>query len=198
MRKSNRKFVFSALLFMFWPASVDAQDVSRVDLARLLTTEAGRSQAAAFVAASRQERVPLLLGLTRATPDGVDEHDLRVGLADVFAQLRASEAISFLVRTIALHRVESINLAPWLKTAESIKLSFPSLAALISIGPDASRAVIRAYEGPMTPEERLAAIFVVSQVRNVPEAKAFLNRAQGQDNMERYFAEEGVKAIDQQ
>jgi len=48
------------------------------------------------------------------------------------------------------------------------------------------------YDRPLTPEERLATIFVVSQIRGVPEAPEFLSQVAGQLNLELYFAQQTI------
>jgi hypothetical protein len=163
------------------------------NLPGLLANEGDRQRAVSFVASSRAERVPLLLELAQTTPPGVDEHDLHVGLADVFGALKVTEAIPFLLLNASLRREAIIDLGSWIKTPQSIERSFPAVAALISIGPSASRAAMRAYDQPATPEQRLALLFVVSRVRGVPEARLFLSGALGRANLERFFAHEGMK-----
>ena len=165
------------------------------ELALLLASKSERQKAIAFVAASRTSRVPLLLSLAKAVPPNVDEHELQVGLADAFGALKVTEAIPFLLRHIALRREALVDLRPWLKTADVIELSFPSVTALISIGPDASVAAMRAYDQATTPEERLAIVFVVSRIGGVPAAKPFLSHVVGRADLERYFAQEGLKAL---
>ena len=183
----------ATLLFLYGNIELSAQTVTQADLPRLLAKKSGSQRVISFVAASRAERLPLLLDLANTTPPDVDEHDLYVGLADTFGALKATEAIPFLLRNIALRRDLFLDLAPWLKTAQVIEWSFPAAAALISIGPDASRAVMRAYDQAMKPEERLAAVFVVSRIRGVSEARVFLSRVIGRADLERYFAQEGVE-----
>jgi hypothetical protein len=117
---------------------LSAQTISRADLPRLLANEADRQSAISFVAASRAERLPLLLNLAKSPPLDVDEHDLYVGLADAFGALKVTEAVPFLLRNITLRREVVVDLSPWLKIAEVIEQAFPAAAALISIGPDAS------------------------------------------------------------
>jgi hypothetical protein len=165
------------------------------NLSRLLTNEANREKAISFVASSRAERIPLLLNLTKTAPRGIDEHDLHVGLADAFGALKVTDAIPFLLLNITLRRDAFIDLRPWLKTAQATEQSFPSVAALISMGPTSSRAAMRAYDQATTPEERLAIVFVVSRIRSVPEARAFLSAVVGRADLERSFAQEGMKTV---
>jgi len=75
-------------------------------------------------------------------------------LADAFGHLKTTEAIPFLIKNIALRQKGVIDLRPWLKV--------PKFDA-------------RLLKEPMALEARLCAIFVVSRVKDVPEARAFLN-----------------------
>lgn len=168
------------------------QSHDEMALARRLANEADRKNAISFVAAAKVRAVPLLLNLTKMSVPGVDEHDLQVGLADAFGSLKIREAIPFLLLNINLRRPKYIDLEPWIKTAEAIEQLCPAVAALISIGPDSSIAAMRAVNQAMTPEEHLAIVFVVSQIRGVPEAKPFLSAIIGRADIERSFAEEGI------
>jgi len=188
-----KELLVAILSFLCGDMVLLAQTGDPADLAQLLASKAGTQRAISFVAASRAERVPLLLSLAKTSPPDVDEHDLYVGLAYAFGALKVTEAIPFLLRRISIRTDELIDLRPWLKTPDVIQSSFPAVAALISIGPEASRAAMLAYAQPMTPEERLATVFVVSQIPGVPEARSFLARVVGQANIERYFAQEGRK-----
>jgi len=190
------KGLLVAMLPFLWGGTpLPGQIGGEVDLPRLLANEADRPRAISFVAASRVERVPLLLDLAKTSPPDVDEHDLHVGLADAFGALKVTESIPFLLRNLTLRRDSVVDLRPWLKTGEVIERSFPAVAALISIGPDASKAAMRAYDQAMKPEERLAAVFVVSQIRGVPEARSFLSTVASRADIERFFAQQGMKIV---
>ena len=139
--------------------------------------------------------VPLLLSWTKNPPAQVDQHGLFVGLANAFAQLKAKEAIPFLIKNISLQRW-ILDMPVWLKTDKVIEERLPAVAALVQIGPDASKAVISEYL-TIEPDDRLAAIFVVARIRD-PEARGFLVSVLGRANMERYWAEEGLKRLDEQ
>jgi len=184
-----------AIVSFLHAASLPLLAQSEPDLSRLLANEGGREKAISFVASSRAERIPLLLNLTKTAPPDVDEHDLHVGLADAFGALKVTDAIPFLLLNITLRRDAFIDLRPWFKTTQAIEQSFPSVAALILIGPTASRAAMRAYDQATTPEERLAIVFVVSRIRSVPEAKNFLSTVAGRADLERSFAQEGMKTV---
>ncbi len=82
----------------------------------------------------------------------------------------------------------------WMKTAEVIKERLPAVAALIRIGPVAGRAVVEASWEPMTSEDRIAAVFVVSQIPDMPGRQEFLNASRGEAHTQLIWAEEGLKA----
>lgn len=172
-------------------------DTADRDLARLLADASTREAAVAKVAASGTGKVSLLLSWGRRPPAHIDRCGLYIGLAEVFGRLRTAEAIPFLIRNISLRRTCSLDLAPWLKTPQVIEESLPAASALIRIGPDASRALIRASEQPMLAGDRLAAIFVVSRIKGVPEAGGFLSSALGEANQESLRAREGIELLGQ-
>jgi hypothetical protein len=178
-------------------ATACAQRTQDRRLARLLAHEGTRQGAIAEVSASGSNKVSLLLSWARNPPTGVDGYELSIGLADAFGKLKTREAIPFLIANISRRRVRYVDLSPWLKTDEVIENTFPALAALVQIGPEASRALIRAARAPMPPEDRLAAIFVVSRVEGVPEARDFLASALGYANLERDRAARGLKFLSQ-
>jgi hypothetical protein len=66
----------------------------------------------------------------------------------------------------------------------------------VNIGKDASDAIIRVQWWQKAPEDRLAAIFVVSAIHD-PDARAFLASAAGQANLEKLWAEFGLELLDQ-
>jgi len=175
--------------------SAAAQTSNNQELARLLSNEQSRKSAVDKILATPDRKLPVLLSWTRHTPPGVSKVDLYVGLADVFGRLKAREAIPFLIENIGLQRwLASPNI--WLKTAQVVEERLPAAAALIQIGPEASTAIIHKSWARVAPEDRLAAIFVVSRIGNVPEAGAFLSSVLGEANLERHWAEEGLKALD--
>ena len=75
-----------------------------------------------------------------------------------------------------------VCISPWSKVDKTIEWFYPAAAALIQIGPEGSEAVIRAWQNPILPENRLCAIFVVAHVRGAPNGKAFLQEAIGESN----------------
>jgi hypothetical protein len=84
------------------------------------------------VIASGEAKVPVLLSWTRTPPEGVNEYELDIGLADVFGQMRISEAIPFLIKNINLSRTGKMNV--WLKTASVIETEMPAVSALVASG----------------------------------------------------------------
>ena len=107
--------------------------------------------------------------------------------------MKTKEAVPFLIKNISLQRWLEMNI--WLKTDKVIEERLPAVAALVRIGPDASRAIISEYL-TIEPDDRLAAIFVVARIRD-PEARGFLSSVLGRANLERYWAEEGLKRLDE-
>ncbi len=167
-----------------------AQNASEQGLAHLLADPTTRQDAVSKIVASGTARIPLLLSWAQAPPAHLDVYQLRIGLADAFGGLRAKEAIPFLIQNISLSRTSKVD--TWMKTAQVIEDEMPAVGALIRIGPAASRAIVRSFEAPMRQGDRLPAIFVVSQIRD-PDARAFLSSELGEANVERYWAEEGLK-----
>jgi hypothetical protein len=142
--------------------------------------------------------VPLLLSWARTPPSQIDEfdlHDLRVGLAVAFGQLKTKKAVPFLIKNINLQ----MGLIPrpniWLKAPEAVEAALPAVVALIQIGPVASRELMDIWQ-QLDPDDRLAAIFVVSRVKGVPGAREFLHTVLSEANIQRFWAEEGLKALD--
>ncbi len=173
------------------------QDVSDLDLARQLATESTRRSAVARIVASRRDKVPLLLSWTRNPPANVDEHELSIGLADAFGQLKTKEAIPYLIKNIGIERWRDVN--TWLKTDDVIEERLPAVAALIQIGPEAYDALVRASWKPMDTVDRRAVVFaavrIVSKTKD-PEARRFFHSVLAEANMLRYWAEAGLKVLD--
>ena len=117
------------------------------------------------------------------------------GLAEVFGRLRTVEAIPFLIRSIGLELWPPSPNA-WMKTPAVVKERMPAVAALMQIGPAAARALIKTNLDGMTFEERLAAVFVVSQIGGVPESREFLSAILGQANLQQHWAAAGLRLLD--
>jgi hypothetical protein len=129
--------------------------------------------------------------MARMPPAQVDEYELFLGLADAFGRLKTEAAIPFLIKHINIQRgLAAPNI--WMKTGEVIQQRMPAIGALIQIGPPASKALIGTWP-PRQEEDRLATIFVVSQISGVPEARGFLASAMGEANLEHHWAGEGLK-----
>jgi hypothetical protein len=168
-----------------------AQGVRDEELARQLANSSTRRAAIGAILTSAGDKVPLLLSWAQTPPAGVDRLELYIGLADAFGELRTKEAIPFLIKYIRMPRsLGRPNI--WLKSEEAIEGEFPAVHALIRIGFIASKALTKA---PLrAADERLAAIFAVARIGD-PDARGFLASALGEANLERYWAEEGIKRL---
>jgi HEAT repeat protein len=192
----NLKFLVNTIPILMGSMIASPQGTTDQELAHLLAGEQTRRTAVTMITEARESKVPLLLSWANAPPSDVDKYELYIGLADAFGQLKTREAIPFLIENISLDRTRAVN--TWLKAPHVIEERLAAVAALIRIGPDACRALIRASWGPMTPEDRRAAIFAVSSIASkvhIPEARDFLSAALAEANMDRYWAEEGIKLL---
>ncbi len=70
----------------------------------------------------------------------------------------------------------------------------PAIAALISIGPKASKALIRSWP-PVSEKDRLPFILVVSRIGGVAEARWFLANVMDRNNLERSYLNEGLRRM---
>ena len=174
----------------------EAQTGRDEELARMLARDATRNQAVATIVSSGPAKIPLLLSWATKPPDHLDVYELNIGLADVFGQTKTKEAIPFLIRNISIDRTHAVD--TWIKSPKVIEERLAAAAALIRIGPEAAKAVTQACWRPMLPEDRVTAIFVVSRIKDNPDARAFLTWALGEANLERYAAEDGLKRLDGQ
>src|SRR5258706_10925657 len=80
-------------------ALVSAQDAGDLELAKLLSEESTRASAVRTIVASGATKLPLLLSWAEQPTFG-----LALGLADAFGELKAKEAIPFLIRHIGIIR----------------------------------------------------------------------------------------------
>jgi hypothetical protein len=174
-----------------WSASAQSSDT---ELARRLADPKARSAATDEILRSGAARTPELLKLAEAPPAAVNRTELFIGLADIFGQLRTKEAIPFLIENISLARWVRPNI--WNKASEVVEGHLPAVGALIKIGPDACKALIEIDWKLKTWDDNLAAIFVVSQIGD-PAGRPMLVTAIARANLERYQAEQGLKALDQ-
>lgn len=186
----SRALLVIATLVGFLPLQ---QDTSNQELARRLSSEDSRAAAISEIVASRSTYFPVLLRWTENPPAGVDKHQLYVGMSDAFGKLKAKEAIPFLIKILNLGRyLDKPDI--WTKGPPIIEQNLPAVAALISIGPDASDALISAFGGPMTPRDRLAVIFIVARIKS-PDSRAFLSEAIGEADTERFWADDGIEFL---
>jgi hypothetical protein len=161
------------------------------DVAQGLADENRREGTIRSIMVVKSQILPLLLRWTTAPPGDVDETSLRIGLCDAFGELRANEAIPFLVTSIGLSRRNRVD--RWVKLPQAVLEDLPAVAALVRIGPDSVSPIIDATRGSMTFHERLAAIFALSQIKG-PLASQFLVVARNQAALEGYWADQGVKS----
>jgi hypothetical protein len=173
-----------------------SQETGGSELAQLLADSKTRESTVQMIVGDGTRRIPLLLSWARRPPAGVDSCSLYIGLADVFGRLKTRDSIPFLIKNIgSLRRTCDVDLAPWLKAPETIEEMLPAMGALIQIGPEAARALIRASEGPMRTTDRRAAIFAVAHIKGAPEAYAFLSSVVAEAAQERHWAEEGLSSL---
>jgi len=174
----------------------DAQYKGDNDLARGLADANTRGQAVASVVALGSAKVPILLSWTRKPPARVDVYELNIGLADAFGEMKTRDAIPFLVNNIGIDRTHAPN--TWLKSPDAVEARLAAAAALIKIGSEAASAVYRAASSPMYYKDKLAAMFVISRMKDAPGARSFLLSALGEANLERGWAEEDLKQFAEQ
>jgi HEAT repeat protein len=167
-----------------------AQGTNDLTLARILAQHNTRQAAVSRIAASGGKELPLLLTWAATPPPDIDRSQLFVGIADAFGQLKAKQAIPFLIQNISLTRYLESDM--WMKSPGVIEDRLPAAAALIRIGPEGAKALIHAFWQPMSAQDRRAAIFTISQIGG-PDARSFLNQVLQETDFERYLAERGLK-----
>jgi hypothetical protein len=165
-------------------------------LATALSNDATEASAVAAIAVSGRAKVRLLLSWATKPPGYVPQCGLFDGLSDAFGELKVKEAIPYLVKNIGVYRSCGVSLAPWLKAPSVIQWNLPAVGALVKIGSDASRAAMAAFPAMANEEDRRAAIFVVSQIGNVPEARAFLVSVMERADREHSWEEEALTRLD--
>jgi hypothetical protein len=175
-----------------------AQAVCEVDEARLLANPSTEHPRVYEIIMSGNANVPALLSCARNPPPDVERDQLYVGLSDVFGRLRAKEGIPFLIENIDMCRSMSLCANAWLKADYVLKELKPAIMALIRIGPDASRALIHESWARKPRGDRMAALFVVSQIRGAPEARGFLTSAVNRRGFEHYWAEHCMQLLDRE
>jgi hypothetical protein len=189
MRSKGRLIVVTLscwTCFAQTPTQTLARDLSVIDT---------RPRAIQKVLSSRAESLPMLLIWTEAPPDGVDRLELFIGMAEAFGKLGAIEAIPFLIKHICLQSSPgSVDI--WTKDPSTIQSRLPSVAALIKIGPDSSRALIQDWTNIERDDDNLlAAMFVISRIPGVPDAEAVLDGEMGRAKVMLFRAEESLKAL---
>jgi hypothetical protein len=71
-----------------------------------------------------------------------------------------------------------------------------AVRALIRIGRPASLAVMQAFnDGRINPGDRIAVLYVVSNIEDVPGARGFLQRVLAELNLECRIAEDGINRL---
>ncbi len=162
-----------------------------VELALLLSKDATRKEGVSRAVSTREHSVPVLLQWTKDPPAIVDKHELFIGMADVFGELKVKEAIPFLVQNILMQRWMEANI--WMKTDKVLQERLPAAGALVRIGPDATFAILERYS-EFGADERAAAIFTIAQIED-PRAREFLMEVTRQAALERYWSEQGLKRM---
>ncbi len=176
-------------LVLVAPASaLDPEEETK--LARLLANDKTRVRAIDKIVRRAKDLEPVLLGWTKGLPPGVDKYNLYFGLMEAFGRLRSKDAIPFLVDNIDWR----YPVAAWHKGREAIIANSPAIAALLSIGPDATVPLMKAYNRPLTPDERMAVVFTLAQLKD-PSAKEFLKEIRGRTYWELYRAEQGLALL---
>jgi hypothetical protein len=194
MKKSMRRERFSLAVII--PFSVMwAQTATDRELAQKLSNDNTRAATVAAISKSQLSILPVLLGWARNPPPNVNKDGLYIGLADAFGELKAKESVPFLISHISMQRwAPTPNL--WMKTPAVVESRLPAVAALIRIGPAASSELMRANLGCVQSEDRLAALFVISRIAGVAGAREFVLQALGEANLQRHWAEDGLKVLE--
>jgi len=171
-----------------------SQTPDEQELARLLSNDSTREATVARIVERGNDMIPLLLSWAQTPPAHVDAFGLSIGQAEVFGRLRTKAAIPFLVKNISVQRWPSTPNV-WMKKPEVVVERLPALAALVQIGPEAARVLMKSDWRRMGTEQRLATIFVVSRVPETAETRSFLTTVLGAANLEAHWAQEGLKLL---
>ena len=165
------------------------------DLAQLLSNDKTFNNAIDWVRDSEESRIPILLRLTMSI-DGERNKcgPLSFGLMRAVGALKLKQAIPYLKENVACNIYKADN--PWLKSPEIIEQRMPALAALISIGSDATKALIDLYQHPVHRDDQIIAIFGLSRIHD-PMTHEFLYDVLGGTQLIEFYAKKGIKAIDQ-
>jgi hypothetical protein len=174
-----------------------AQTHNDRELARMLSDENTRESAVSSIVSAGAAKVPLLLSWARTPPPDVDVTYLFVGMADAFGALKSKEAIPFLIKHISIQRGWIPAVDTWMKTPAVVEDRLPAVKALIRIGPDAARALLKVPWDGMSSEDRLSALFVVAHVGDGSDSREYIGRALGEANLQHFWAEQGLRVLDE-
>jgi HEAT repeat protein len=82
----------------------------------------------------------------------------------------------------------------WMKTPAVVEERLPAATALIRIGPEAEKALIRALWGTISSLDRPKAIFAVARIGG-PEARSFLYQVITENTFENTLANRGLNGV---
>jgi len=141
-------------------------------LVRLLVNDKTQAKTVADIVASGHDKMSLLLSWTKNPPGRLDPFELetlKVGLADIFGQLKTNEAVPFLVKNIRMQR--SIFLMPGfgLKEGRVVLERLPAVAALVKISTPALESLERALYVAPPSENRLPFAFAITHTSELDE-----------------------------
>ena len=165
------------------------------ELAQLLSSAGTFNSAINWIRESEESRVPILLQLTKRKDDVFYKcSPLSFGLVKALGILRVKQAIPYLMENVNCNIIKGDR--PWMKTDEIIEQRMPALAAMISIGSDATEGLIELYNHPLYLDDQVIAIFGLSRIHD-PKTLGFLYRVIGTSQRIDIYAMEGIKAINQ-
>ena len=162
---------------------------SQSELARRLENRDTRAAAIRQIDGQRAVLMPVLLSVADEAVSSPGNEELRLGLIEAFAHLKAVEGVPFLIRNMRLAQWRDLN--PWMKGAAAIRNQYPALNALIGIGAPACRALTEALDRPMVPDDQVAAIFVIAQVGSPGDA-TFLRAMRFQAMLVNMWSKDGL------
>lgn len=189
MRLTRRLFGFAGLLSLVQRNKGLGED-QELELARRLTGVETRRAAIKYAIEQAEVLKPLLLRWTESPPTGIYKRGLYKALAEIFGELRATEAIPFLIRN--LDELQSY-MPIWNKGSDVIIQESPAIRALLRIGKAAVPALISAGApaNRLTFEETLSIVFTLTQLKD-PRAKHFLFAVRASAFLLALHAQEGL------
>ena len=171
------------------------EKLTESQLAQLLSNAQTFNNAIDWIRSSEESRIPMLLRLTKGIDTERNEcSPLSFGLMRALGALKVRQAIPYLKENVACNIYKADN--PWLKSPEIIEQRMPALAALISMGSDATKPLIDLYQHPVHRDDRIIAIFGLSRIHD-PMTYEFLNDVLGKAQLIEFYAKQGIRAIDQ-